>query len=231
MQSNRKTLVIGGIAAIAAVIFVAAIAANGFNKGIEANAMTYIPKHVLGLTTGDVPPSEDQSASTCGESVDSAQAKVSFKMLTPHVLPEGYSLKAATAQPEAVQLFYFDGNVCGEGNKSLKDGVVKVIAAPLTSADRDAKDGKEYVTKKYDTYVGSGMNATVISLKNGMQAVAYPAGVGTSKTIDENNRVIMEDNYDYAASIYAVDDTNHAVYRVQAFLPLEDLVSIAGSLQ
>lgn len=229
LQNKRTILLISGIGVVALIAGLVVIVQLA-SPDAETLTFTYIPKRVLTLSTGDVAAPYAEAASTCGESLDSAREKASFTLLAPSVMLESYTLKAAVAQAELVQLFYSDGEVCGDNAKTLVDGVVRVYATPMSRAT-DAADGTQYVTEQQKFYQDNGISATTYSFSNGMKAVGYPAGIGTSNTIDEKGDNIMQSNYDYPATIFIIDDKEKVAYKFEAFIPLEDLVKIASSLQ
>ncbi|MEW5841601.1 MAG: hypothetical protein AB1753_11430 [Thermoproteota archaeon] len=232
---KKKTgiLVAGSLASIAVILLIIATAIAPPNPEVDQldrAAVTYIQKKVLPLSTNATSPlKEAEAAAACGESLASARAKASFKIATPTVMPEGYTLKGATASEDRVQLYYSDNEVCGPNAKKLRDGIIALYAGPLNTVD-DARNGEEFSAKYLKIYNDSGVNATAFVFPNGMRGVGYPAGVGTSHFIDDGVETRTE-SYDYPASVWAIDDANKVAYRLEAFIPLEDLIKIAGSLK
>ncbi|MEP0824067.1 MAG: hypothetical protein HRF40_01125 [Nitrososphaera sp.] len=226
MNNNRKYQIasIAGVAILGALL-VAVFAPTASPEGEQG--MSYIPKRILGLQTGDELPSAE-AAEACGESLETIKSEAPFPVLTPGTLPEGYSLKSADyVPPDRVTLHYFDANVCGDNAGRLRDGVIELVAGPLNTIT-DARNGQEYVDRLVESWQKA--NATAFNF-DGKPAVGYPAGVGTSRAIDENGEVVHTYQYDYPASIWVVDDTTSTVYKLTGYIPLEDLTVIARSLK
>lgn len=223
-MTNKKIMVVGIAGAV--ILAILAFAYSTLTNSKENNTVIYIPKQILTLQTSNELPRAD-ATSICGRSLDQVKADAKFPVLTPTTLPEGYSLKSADyLPPDRVTLLYADGNVCGENAQKLKDGVIELVAGPLNTIS-DAKNGQEYVNKLVNWEKA---NATAFDF-DGKHAVGYPAGVGTSKAIDENDKVVYTYQYDYPASIWVVDDFSGTVYRLMAYTPIENLATIARSLK
>lgn len=229
IKKYKKIASIAGVAVLGvvlAVVFAAALVQSG-NRSSDEQGVTYIPKRILGLQTGDELP-RAEAVSTCGQALDTIKSRAPFPVLTPTTLPQGYSLKSTDfVAPDRVTLQYSDGNVCGDNAKKLKDGVLELVAGPLSTIS-DAKTGQEYADNLAKSWRNA--NATTFDF-GGKYAIGYPAGVGTSKTIDENNVVVHTYKYDYPASIWVVDDSTGTVYRLTGYVPLEDLSKVAQSLK
>ncbi len=228
-MANKKITMVGIAGAVMLAILAFAYAASLTNseRNNDTNAVTYISKRILTLQTSNELPRAD-ATSICGQSLDQVKADAKFPVLTPTTLPEGYSLKSADyLPPDRVTLQYADGNVCGEDAQKLKDGVIELVAGPLNTIS-DAKSGQEYVDKLVKNWEKA--NATAFDF-DGKHAVGYPAGVGTSEAIDENDEVVHTYQYDYPASIWVVDDSSGTVYRLTAYTPIEDLAAVARSLK
>ncbi|MGI0016518.1 MAG: hypothetical protein ACREBU_24110, partial [Nitrososphaera sp.] len=112
----------------------------------------------------------------------------------------------------------------------LRDGAIELVAAPLSALTTE-KSGADYIAMQEPKYDEKGMNAQPLDLSNGMKAIGYASGIGTSRAIDENDVAVHSEEYDYAADIWVFDDDTKTVYRITAFLPFEDLVKIAESLK
>src|SRR5690606_34137134 len=109
---------------------------------------------------------------------------------------------------------------CGGEGMRLMDGAIELVEAPLKELTTE-KSGAEYIAQQLPKYEAKEMNAQSFEFSNGMKAIGYPAGIGTSRAIDENNVVVHTENYDYAADIWVFDDQTSTVYRITAFLPFE----------
>jgi hypothetical protein len=230
MENIKKYKMIASIAAVAVLgAIVTVVFATTLTQSTSSNeqGITYMPKRILGLQTGDELP-RAEAASTCGQALETIKSRTPFPVLTPTMLPQGYSLKSTDfVAPDRVTLQYSDGNVCGDNAKKLKDGVIELVAGPLSTISA-AKTGQEYADSLARNWVN--VNATTFDF-GGKHAIGYPVGVGTSKTTDENNIVVHTYKYDYPASIWVVDDTTGTVYRLTGYLPLEDLAKITQSLK
>lgn len=222
-----KIAIIAGVAALSAIL--AAIIATTLTESniSDEQGIVYIPKRILGIQTGNELP-RAEATSTCGQDLATVKSKALFPILTPTTLPQGYSLKSVDfVSPDRATLQYFDGNVCGENAKRLRDGVFELVAGPLGTIS-DAKTGQEYAETQMKNWANA--NATTLVF-GGKYAIGYPAGVGASRAIDENNVVVYTQNYDYPASIWIVDDSTGTAYRLTGYTPFEDLVKIAQSLK
>lgn len=229
MENIKKYKIasIAGVAALGAILAAVFATTLTQSKNTDEQGITYIPKRILDLQTGDELP-RAEAASTCGQDLATVKSKAPFPILTPTMLPQGYMLKSVDfVAPDRATLQYSDGNVCGENAKKLRDGVIELVAGPLSTIS-DAKTGQEYIDSLMKNWANA--NATTFDF-GGKYAVGYPAGVGTSRTIDENNVVVHTYKYDYPASIWLVDDSTGTVYRLTGYVPLEDLAKIAQSLK
>jgi|SRR5581483_6115868 len=227
IKKNKKIASIVGVAVLGAILTVVfAMTLTQSNSG-DTQDITYIPKHVLGLQTDNELP-RAEATSACGQDLTTIKSKAPFRVVEPTVLPQGYSLKSTDfVAPDRVTLQYSDGNVCGENAKRLRDGVIELVAGPLSTIS-NAKTGQEYTDSLAKNWTN--VNATTFDF-GGKHAIGYPAGVGTSKATDENNIVVQTYQYDYPASIWVVDDSTSTAYRLTAYIPLEDLAKIAESLK
>jgi hypothetical protein len=190
--------------------------------------ITYIPKNILGLKTDNIVTSAD-ATTTCDQSLTTVKNKALFPVLTPTVMLEGYTLQGAEyIEPSRVQLKYSDGNVCGEHAKTLRDGVIDIIAGPLDTAF-DVKDGKELANLFANNSPAKDSITSFAS--NGKQIIGIPAWVGKSVVIDDNNKIINEEPYDTPTTVFVVDDSSGMLYRLNGFIPMEDLLQIAKSLK
>lgn len=214
---------------IPVIIAVVAISFVGIISIPTSDNITYIKKQILTISTEEQLPIAE-AAVTCDQSISEVKASAPFPVLTPTVMLEGYSLKGAEyIAPDRVSLKYSDGNVCGQNAKTLRDGVIEIIAGPLNTAS-DAKDGSEFVSRFVENAAKKNTEVQTY-IFNGKNAVGYQAGLGKSLTIDENNQVILEESFDYPATVFLVDDNTKTLYRLNGFVPLEDLSYIAQSLK
>lgn len=230
---KRNSILIGSIAAFA-VILTVSIYLQG-QQSSNLVGIDYIPKHVLDLKTGEMGVQQAEAASQqCNPNIEEVKSKVPFKLLVPTVLPDGYDLRSAgSITDDSILLKFSDKDTCGE-NLSLKDGAIYYAAGLLSIATTET-NGADYVAKEHARFIDAGINDAQIFNINDTStryAVGYPAGVGESLIINEKNgEVLLTENYDYAADLWVVDDQNHTVYRITAFMPLEDLVAIGKSLE
>jgi hypothetical protein len=227
MSTRSKIIIPIGVAAVIGVILAFAASAGP----TDSESMTYIPKRVLTLQTGSTMLPEAEAAATCGESLEHVRSIVSISVRTPTTLPEGYALKAVDfSPPNTIYMKFSDGPVCGGDGMKLRDGVIELNQGPLSALTTE-KSGADYIQQQLPKYEASQMGAETYEFANGLIAIGYPAGVGTSEAIDENNVVVHSEKYDYPASIWAFDDRSQTIYYLKAYLPLEDLVKIAESLK
>lgn len=57
------------------------------------------------------------------DSINSVPGRTPIPVMTPALLPEGYSLQRALVKPNEITLRYFDGPTCG---KDSSNGVIEV---------------------------------------------------------------------------------------------------------
>lgn len=211
---------------------IAAVIVTGIISGVALvpnEEISYIPKRILTLKVDDLSLPQVDASVICDETLASVKQKAPFPVLTPTVMLEGYSFKGAQyVEPSRVHLKYSDSNVCGENAKTLRDGVIEIIAGPLDTAF-EAKNGTEFVAKFVENSASTKNVETFVF--NGKKAVGFPAGVGKSIVIDENDTIINEGSFDYPATVFVVDDSSKMIYRLNGFVPLEDLVKISESLK
>ncbi len=189
--------------------------------------VTYIPKKIFGLKTYNIVMNAG-AATICAQNLSAVKNKAPFPVLTPTVLLEGYTLQDAEyVEPSRVQLKYFDGNVCG-AQATLRDGVIEIIAGPLDTAF-EVKDGKELANMFANNSPAKDKIVSFVS--NGKQIIGIPASIGKSIAIDENNKTINEETYDTPTTVFVVDDSSGMLYRLNGFVPMDDLLQIAKSLK
>jgi hypothetical protein len=228
MNTVAKIAIPASVVAVIGIVL--AFAATAVGPASPEN-VTYIPKNVLTLQTGSAMLPEAEGATTCGASLEDVRHNVGFTVRTPTVLPEGYALKAVDlSPPDSLYLKYSDRPVCGGDGMKLKDGALQLTQGPLRAMTTE-NSGSDYIKKQIPKYEELQMDAKYIELENGMIAFGYPAGVGVSEARDENNEVVHTEQYDYAADLWVFDDKTSSVYYFKAFMPLEDLVRIAESLE
>lgn len=228
-KKNFVAIIVIMLVGIVSTIMIAFSMQPGNPDGVN-----YIPKRVLDLQTGELGIPEAEAASEeCNPRLEEVQSKIPFELLTPTVLPSNYALRSAGFLTEdSVLLKFSDQNTCG-GNLSLKNGAI-YLAAGLLDESSAATNGVDYTTKEHKRLTAAGISDTQIFNLDSTPtryAVGYPAGVGESIIINEKNEVLLTENYDYPADLWVVDDSNGTIYRITAFMPLEDLVAIAESLE
>lgn len=212
------------IPVILSIAVIGVIGSLTLNPDVE---MTFIPKTILGLKTGHLVMNADAS-SICDQNLSTVKNMAPFPVLTPTVMLEGYSLQGAEyVEPSRVHLKYSDGNVCGQHAQTLRDGVIEIISGPLDTAF-EVKDGKELADLFASTSPAKDNLTSFAS--NGKQIIGIPAWVGKSTVIDENNKIINEETYDTPTTVFVVDDSTGMLYRLNGFIPLDDLLQIAKSL-
>lgn len=221
----RLPIVVASLTAIA--IF------GGFlaTLNVQDDAVTYIPKNVLSLQTGETDRLVAEASFNCGKSLDEIQSQTPIDILTPKVLPEGYSLRNTdNAAPGRILLHYADGNVCGDNAKRLTDGVIEIVIAYPPNGAENKADGEAFLNYYEGKYEDGNIDYQTIVTENGLYMIAIEAGIGKSVTIDENDEIIHEDEFDYPARVRVFDKENGVGYMIKAFMPVEDLLNIAKSL-
>jgi len=176
------------------------------------------------------------SNTACGESIESVRSTAPFPILLPKALPDGYSLQSVDYVPNVyVIMQYFTRSLCDpEHPYSPDEGVIEIVEGPLKLAS-DARDGEEYVQRAIAGYQESGLNAKSYVFQDGrMKAVGYGAGIGSSKAIDENGTVVHQEQFDFAAHLWVIDDKTGTIVKIEARstdIPLEQLAAIGESLE
>jgi len=84
-------------------------------------------------------------ASCPNESIDSVPYRTSIPVMTPAVLPDGYSFQYAVIRDHQLTLKYFDGPACG---KEVDDGVLQVIGEKLSPSHN--MTATQYVDSLYE---------------------------------------------------------------------------------
>lgn len=215
------------------VAIVASITIAGSSIGImniQDDKITYIPQNILTLETGKTNTQIAEASFNCGKSLDQIQSESSFNVMTPKVLPEGYSLQGAdNAAPGRIILKYFDGNICGESPKNLDEGVIEIVVAFPPEGQNATVNGQGFIDSYAEKYERNNIEYQSVVTENNLYIIGTEAGIGKSIVIDENGNVINEEQYDDPARVYVVDESGNAAYLVRAFLPFEQMLQIAKS--
>lgn len=146
-------------------------------------------------------------------------SKIKYDIMTPKILPEGYSLQGVDVISrngvQMITLYYWDKPLCDiakklEGGPALNGAIVVRIADSYKVPDTYAKmvDSVNKMVPKYD------FQKVVI---NGITAIANKPSLSDT------------DGFPYPARIFI--QTNNMLYNIEANMPLEDLVKIAESIR
>lgn len=194
-----------------------------------------VPKHdvmhdaslnVLPVPTGvDRYPNVDelQMCSPRFSPVLDESSKIKYNVMTPKLLPEGYSLKGVDVVSsngvEMITLYYWDRPLCDiannlPGGPVLNGAVVVRVANSLKVPDAHAQmiDTVNKMVPKYD------LQQIMI---NGIPAIGNQPSI--LNAVD-----VSEDMFPYPARIFVM--TNKMLYNIEANMPLEDLAKIAESI-
>lgn len=216
---------------VAIVISVAVIGGSLGVMNIQDDKITYIPKNVLTLQTGETNVQIAEASFNCGKSIQAIQAETPSKILTPKVLPQGYSLRGAdNAAPGRIILKYADGNVCGENAKKLDDGVIEIVVAFSPDGENSSVNGQKFIESYAEKYDKNNIKYKSLVIKNNLYVIGTEAGIGKSVVIDENNVIIHTEQYDDPARVYVLDESGKTAYVIRAFLPFGQILQIAQSL-
>lgn len=176
----------------------------------------------------------------CSQPIEIVKARAPFPVPLPAVLPSGYSLQYADySGVKEVFMEYYNATICGsDGPKSLRDGTMVIRMAPfderITGAASNAMNGTQYTDTQFQTYQSVGnIDARKYVFSDGHRhAVGFNGGIGISKAIDGNNVVVINtEQFDYPSSLWVVDDEKGIIYRLQARMPIEELVRVAESMK
>jgi hypothetical protein len=148
-------------------------------------------------------------------------SKIKYNIMTPKVLPEGYSLQGVDAISEngveMITLYYWDKPLCDitknlKGGPALNGAVVVRIANSLKVPDAYAQmiEAVNKIVPKYD------VQKLVI---NGIPAIGNRPS---------NGSIVNEETFPYPARIFVM--TNNMLFNIEANMSLEDLVKIAESI-
>lgn len=215
-------------------VIVASVAIIGGSLGImniQDDKITYIPKNILTLQTGETNMQITEASFDCGKSFNEIQSETPFHILTPKILPEGYSLRGAdNAAPGRILLKYADGNVCGENAKRLDDGVIEIVIAYPPDGENASVNGQKFIDSYAEKYEKNNIKYKSLVTKNNLYIIGTEAGIGKSLVIDENGKTIHEEQYDDPARVYVVDESGKTAYVIRAFLPFGQMLQIAQSL-
>ncbi len=166
---------------------------------------------------------EPLTCSTTFSPILDGSSKIKYRIMTPKVLPAGYSLQGidviTSNGVEMIMLYYWDKHVCDEtknleGGLALNGAVIVRIANSLKVPDAYAQmvDTVNKIVPKYD------LQKLVI---NGIPAIGNKPSEGLSADS-------AEEGFPYPARIFVT--TNNMLYNIEANMPLEDLVKIAKSM-
>lgn len=116
------------------------------NKGVIAPQQTFLY--------------EDNNVNTliiCGQPLQVVRSHADFPILTPTLLPNGYSLQYADISPtKDVFLYYYNMTICDHDNpKSLQDGAIEIVmeSDKRAAAIFGEKTGKDYIQHEYQRLV------------------------------------------------------------------------------
>ncbi len=151
-------------------------------------------------------------------------SKIKYNVMTPKVLPEGYSLQGVDVISkngvEMITLYYWNKPLCDiakklEGGPALNGAVVVRIANSLKVPDAHAQM-IDAVNKIIPT---SDLQKLVI---NGIPAI------GNQPSNSLSIASTTEETFPYPARIFVM--SHKMLYNIEANMPLEDLVKIAESI-
>lgn len=167
---------------------------------------------------------EPMMCSTNFSPVLDESSKIKYHVMTPKILPEGYSLQGvdviSSNGVEMITLYYWDKPLCDvvknlAGGPVLNGAVVVHIADSFKVPDTYAQtiDTINKLVPKYD------LQKLVI---NGIPAIGnQPSDTLSLASADEKT-------FPYPARIFVM--TNNMLYNIEANMPLEDLAKIAESV-
>lgn len=167
---------------------------------------------------------EPMMCSTNFSPVLDESSKIKYRVMTPKILPERYSLQGvdviSSNGVEMITLYYWDKPLCDiaknlAGGPVLNGAVVVHIANSFKVPDAFAQtiDTVNKIVPKYD------FQKLVI---NGIPAI------GNQPSDRLLPASINEESFPYPARIFVM--TNNMLYNIEANMPLEDLAKIAGSI-
>jgi hypothetical protein len=159
--------------------------------------------------------------SKCGKSLDEMRSKSGFRILTPKVLPQGYSLRGTDdGTPGRLVLKYADVNLC-DGAKNLGDGVIEIVIAFSPSRDNYAMNGETFIDSYAKKYARNHLQYSSFVTKNNL----YVIGADSGQSADNGKMVGID-----PVRVYVLDESGKSVYIIRAFLPFERVLEIAESL-
>jgi len=166
------------------------------------------------------PGADEPMCSTQISSVLDESSKIKYSIMTPRVLPEGYSLQGVDVIDsngvEMITLYYWNKPLCDiskslQGGPALNGAIVVRIANSLKVSDTYAQmiDDVNKIVPKYDFQK--------LMIK-GISAIGNRPGIAT----------LDDEMLPYPGRIFVT--TNNMLYAIEANMPLEDLTKIAESI-
>jgi hypothetical protein len=166
------------------------------------------------------PGADEPMCSTQISPVLDESSKIKYSIMTPRVLPEGYSLQGVDVIDsngvEMITLYYWNKPLCDisknlQGGPALNGAIVVRIANFLKVPDTYAQmiDDVNKIVPKYD------FQKLVIK---GIAAIGNRPGIAT----------LDDEVLPYPGRIFVT--TNNMLYAIEANMPLEDLAKIAESI-
>lgn len=175
----------------------------------------------------------------CFKDFDEVISKAKYKVMTPHLLPVGYSLQGADYTLDTnvangaklVSLYYWDKPLCGVSTQYTGGPVLNGAIALHVTNYPEITDTKAALQSVIDTSEPE-YNVHFVTV-NEHTGVGWEAGTGKSIFILEDGTVVQEGTFPYPSRVmfYIPGENSNILYHIEANMPLEDILKIARSIR